>query len=182
MSNGVGAADWSPDGTQLLLLAGSGEKRFLVGKEDDPTARRIRDYTWRMDGAGIRDEHTSVWIADLAGAKPVRLTPPTYHVAAAAWSPDGKHLAVHADLPGHRGHSHPFRFGVDGTVEELAEPTAVCFAMAAGGGRVAVVASTDEPSDVYAVENGELRRLTNAGSRWYGPFHRSTERLSIKHP
>jgi len=293
MSNGVGAADWSPDGKQLLLLAGSGEKRFLVGKEDDPTARRIRDYTWRMDGAGIRDEHTSVWITDLAGGKPERLTAPTYSVEAAAWSPDGKHVAFSADmresaaleeisslwtlavdgkseprhiaspksgilnvawapsrhiaflavdkpglpgwadmelhisdgettrrlaaerhlniqvtsygdyldaenngpppviwedgdhvlaLVGHRGHSHPFRFGVDGTVEELAEPAAICVAIAAGGGRIAVVASSDEPSDVYAVENGELRKLSDAGSRWYAPFHRSTERLSITHP
>src|SRR5712692_10034449 len=61
LPSGVGAADWSPDGKQLLLLAASGEKRFIVGKEDDPTARRIRDYTWRFDGVGIRDEFTSAY-------------------------------------------------------------------------------------------------------------------------
>jgi dipeptidyl aminopeptidase/acylaminoacyl peptidase len=293
MPNGIGAVDWSPDGTQLLLLAGSGEKRFLVGKEDDPTARRIRDYTWRLDGAGIRDEFTSVWITDLVGGKPSRLTAPNYNVECAVWSPDGKHVAFAADMganagleeiasvwtlpvegkaeprhiaspksgvfnlawapakhiaflcvdkpgmPGwadvelhisdgdktrrlaadrhlniqvtsygdyqdvenfgappviwedeenvlalvaHRGHSHPFRFGVDGTVEALAEPEALCSALAAGGGRVAVVASTDEPSDAYAVENGELRKLTDSGSSWFGPFNRVPERLSIKHP
>jgi acylaminoacyl-peptidase len=293
MPNGVGAADWSPDGKQLLLLAGSGEKRFLVGKEDDPTARRIRDYTWRLDGAGIRDEYTSVWITDLAGGKPQRLTEPSYNVEAAVWSPDGKHVAFVADMgenagleeigsvwtlpvegksepkqiaspksgifnlawapskhiaflcvdrpgsPGwadvelhvsdgdktrrlaaerhlniqvttygdfqdvenfgappviwededhvlalvsHRGHSHPFRFGVDGTVEALAEPEAVCNALATGGGRIAVVASTEEPSGVYAVEGGKLRKLTDAGTSWFGPFQRTVERLSIKHP
>src|SRR5207245_2375840 len=30
--------------------------------------------------------------------------------------------------------------------------------------------------------NGQLRKLSDAGSRWYAPFHRSTERLSITHP
>lgn len=290
---GVGAAEWSPDGTQLLLLTGSGEKRFVVGDEDDPTARRIRDYTWRIDGAGFRDEHISVCIVDLAAGKPWRLTDPAYNVEAAAWSPDGKHVAFAADmgkdrglrevssvwtlradgrsgprrvyspksgvynlawtpsshiaflcvdkpgqpgwadvelhvsdgdatrrlaadrhlnisvtsygdfqdgensgpppvlwededsvlaLVGHRGHSHPFRFGIDGTVEALAEPEAVCIAIAAGGGRVAVVASTDGPSEVYAVEGGELRKLTQEGSSWYGPFERTAEHLSITHP
>lgn len=293
LAAGVAAAEWSPDGTQLLLLTGSGEKRFIVGDEDDPTARRIRDYTWRIDGAGYRDEHTSVCIVDLAAGKPWRLTAPTYNVEAAAWSPDGKHVALAADmgkdagltevssvwtlradgkseprhvyspksgvynlawtpsrqiaflcvdkpghpgwadvelhvsdgeqtrrlaadrhlnisitsygdfqdaentgpppvlwqdeenvlaLVGHRGHSHPFRFGIDGTIEALAEPEAICIAIAAGGGRVAVVASTDKPAEVYAVEQGELRKLTESGSSWYGPFERTAERLSIKHP
>ncbi|TME35650.1 MAG: hypothetical protein E6I61_16775, partial [Chloroflexi bacterium] len=93
MPSGVGAADWSPDGTRLVLLSSSGEKRFIVGSADDPTARRIRDYTWRFDGVGIRDEFTSAWIADVDGGKPTRITAPAYNVDAAVWSPDGKHIA-----------------------------------------------------------------------------------------
>src|SRR5260370_23078491 len=50
LPNGAGAAQWSPDGKRVLLLAGSGEKRFLVRKADDPIARRIRHYTWKIDG------------------------------------------------------------------------------------------------------------------------------------
>ncbi len=292
LPSGVGAADWSPDGKQLLLLAASGEKRFIVGKEDDPTARRIRDYTWRFDGVGIRDEFTSAWITDVEGGKPKGLTAPTYNVGGAAWSPDGTQIAFIADLsetagleelgdvwtisiePGepkkmaalggtvfnlawapskhiaflgvsnpqlagwsdvelhvsdgqkarrlaadrnlniqvtsygdfqdaetfgpppviwedekrvlglvsHHGCSHPYRFGIDGTVEALAEPEAICNAIATGGGRTAVVASTDQPSDVYAVESGKLRKLTGDGSRWFGPFSRPIEHVSIKHP
>ncbi|HSS60459.1 MAG TPA: S9 family peptidase [Candidatus Limnocylindrales bacterium] len=291
LPSGVGAADWSPDGKKLMLLAGSGEKRFIIGKEDDPTARRIRDYTWRMDGVGVRDEFTSVWITDVDNGKPARITAPTYNVEAAAWSPDGKHIAFLADLsdgagleelssvwsipveggdpkqvaklggavanlawapsrhiaflglsdpqlPGwadvelhvaegkeqsrlaadrnltiqvtsygdfqdvenfgpppllweddqnvislvsHHGRSHPYRFGIDGKVEQLAKTDAICNAIAAGGGRIAVVASTDEPSDVYAVENGKLRRLGDDGSKWYGPFNRAAEHHQIKH-
>ena len=295
LGSGVGAADWSPDGKRLLLLAGSGQKRFIVGKEDDPTARQIRDYTWRIDGGGIRDEFTSVWITDLDGGKPERITAPTYNVANAAWSPDGAQVAFIADLgdnagldevgrlwslpakpdgggapthiaslrsgvfslawspsprlaylgldepdfPGwadpelyvfdggrsrrlgadrhlrigvssygdyidsenlfafpitwldednvltlvsHRGASHPYRFGVDGTVENLAETNATCFGIAAGGGRVAVVAATDSPMEVYAVEGGKLRELTSDGGSWYGPFRQTVERTEIQHP
>ena len=289
LPSGAGAADWSPDGTRLLLLGGSGEKRFIVGKDDDPIARRIRDYTWRADGVGIRDEHTSVWITDLEGGKPQRITAPTYNVEVACWSPDGRQFAFIADLgpnagveeigalntlpaepsdstpqqvaslksgvfnvvwapsqiaylgvdlpdfPGwadgglyvagrrlaadrklrfgvtsygdyidgenlfsypltwededhpltvvsHRGASHPYRFGMDGSVEALAEPEASCVAIAAGGGRVAVVAATESPMEVFAVEGGKLRRLTTDGSTWYAPFHRSVERVDVKHP
>jgi dipeptidyl aminopeptidase/acylaminoacyl peptidase len=292
LPGGVGAADWSPDGRRLLLLAAAGEKRFIAGNADDPTARRIRDYTWRADGVGIRDEFTSVWIVDEAGGKPRRLTAPTYNVEGAAWSPDGKHIAFIADLSetagleergalwtipsehgdpdkvasldgcvfnlawspsqqiafvgtsrpdlagwadielhladgkkarrlaadrhlnisitsygdfqdaenigpppvmwedekhvlglvSHHGCSIPYRFGIDGTVEALGEPEAICSAVATGGGRTAVVASTGEPSDVYEVENGRLRRLTTDGSRWFGPFNRPIERVSIQHP
>jgi len=295
LPSGVSAADWSPDGTRLLLLAPSGEKRFLVGKEDDPIARRIRDYSWQIDGGGYRDEFTSAWITDVEGGKPYRLTAATFEVSAARWSPDGKQVAFLADLrdeaalleysslwtvatSGHsqaepaqvaaldgailniawapsshvaflgnshpkapgwanvdlyladgkaprqlaagrdlnlwnttygdfedpeqfglpplewvddhhlvalvarRGSAHPYRFAVDGSVEALAEDEKVCFAIATGGGRVAVVASGNGPSDVYAVEDGRLRRLTTNGGEWFGPFERPLETLNVLHP
>ena len=294
LASGVGSADWSPDGQRLLLLAESGEKRFIVGNEDDPIARRIRDYTWRIDGGGIRDEFTSAWITDLDGGKPERVTAPTYNVENAVWSADGAQIAFIADLgdnagldevgriwtlpakpdgkkptevaslksgvytlvwspsahiaylgldrpdsPGwadvelyvsdggrsrrlggdrhlrigvttygdyidsenlfafpitwhdeqnlltlvsHRGASNPYRFGLDGSVEKLAETDATCFGLAAGGGRVAVAAATDSPMEVYAVENGKLRPLTTDGGTWYAPFRRSVERADVQHP
>jgi dipeptidyl aminopeptidase/acylaminoacyl peptidase len=294
LPNGAGGAEWSPDGNRLLLLAPSGEKRFIVGKEDDPTARRIRDYTWNLDGSGYRDEHTSVWVADVEGAKPARLTAAGYDVSGASWSPDGKHIAFIADLrkeaglredpelwslpsrpgkndpvrlaslagsifnaawapsrniaylgsnqprtPGwsnvdlfvsdgktarqlaagrdlniwsttygdmqdaetffppplswldeehvvslvaNRGSSHPHVFGTDDTVQALAEGDLVCSAIAAGGGQVAVIASGDGPSDVYAVESGKFRRLSTDGSKWFGPFQRRVDRFDVPHP
>ena len=294
LPDGAGGAEWSPDGKRVLFSAPSGEKRFIVGKADDPIARRIRDYSWKLDGAGYRDEFTSVWTADAAGGKPVRLTAPTYEVGPAAWSPDGSRIAFLADLgkeaglmeytqiwslpsrpgkdqPAHvaslpgavynlawapsphvaflgnrepgtpgwanvdlyvwhgtvnrqlaagrdltiwnttygdfgdqeqffmpalqwldkenavalvaqRGAAHPYSFGVDGSVEALAEEDVVCNAIAAGGGRVAVAAAGDGPLDVYAVEGGKLRRLSADGSKWFGPFQRRVERVEIPHP
>ena len=293
LPSGIGGAEWSPDGKRILLLAPSGEKRFLAGKAEDPVARRIRDYTWQIDGGGYRDEYTSVWAVEATGGKAVRLTAPTYEAGPARWSPDGKQIAFVADLrddahfverpslwtipasggqkpaqiaslagavqnvswapssriaflgnsrpkaPGwanvdlyvvegrqtrqlaagrdlnlwnttygdfedpeqfeapslawidedhvvclvaRRGASHPYRIGVDGSVEPLAEADMVCSAMGAGGGRVVVVASDNGPSDVYAVEDGRFRRLTTDGSKWFGPFRRPIESVDIPHP
>ena len=293
LPSGVGGAEWSPDGTRLLLLAGSGEKRFIAGNPDDPTARRIRDYTWRFDGIGVRDEYTSLWVTDVDEPKPQRLTEPTYQVNAAAWSPDGQQIAFLADrgesrgleeidsvwtiaadggeptevarleggvvnlawapgkqiaylgsdqpgspgwadlelditdgksskrlaadrhlniqvtsygdyqdseqfgppplawqdeknivaLVSHHGYAHPYRFGVDGSVEALATPDATCSSLATGGGRIAVIAaSSDQPNEVFAVEDGKLRRLTTDGTAWYGPFQRDVEHVQIPHP
>src|SRR5206468_850017 len=90
LPGGVGAADWSPDGSKLLLLGGSGEKRFLVGDPDDPTARAIRDYTWRFDGVGVRDEYTSVWVTDIDEPKPRLITDPTTTSAAPPGRPTAR--------------------------------------------------------------------------------------------
>ena len=37
----AGAAEWSPDGARIAVLAQSGEERFRVGDQEQPTARRI---------------------------------------------------------------------------------------------------------------------------------------------
>ena len=294
MPNGVGGAEWSPDGQRLLLLAPSGEKRFLVGKPEDPIARRITDYTWKFDGVGYLDEFQSAWIVETATGKARRITAPTYNVVSAAWSPDGKQVAFAADmrpdaaleeipqlyaiktagdaqptkiaelkggvfivvwapsdeiafmgidkphtpwwadwelhltngpnksrrlaadrhlnitqstygdfqdgdalapptpqwrdrqnlvaLVAHRGESHPYRFEKNGEVEALAQPEATCLAVATGGGRVAVSATMGGPTEVYAVEKGELRPLTVDGGRWFVPFKRAFERTDVEHP
>ena len=294
LPGGADGAEWSPDGKRVLFLAPSGEQRFIVGSADDPIARRIRDYTWRLNGTGLRDQFTSVWTVDAAGGEPVRITAPTYDAGPACWSPDGTEIAFLADLrdeaaliaykqlwslpsrpgterprqiaslsgaihnlawapspriaflgnswphaPGwanadlymsdggaqrqladeydldigirsygdfidieqfyppplawrdtehvvglvsRRGAAHPYAFGVDGSVEALADEEVVCNAVAVGGGRVAVVASGTSHADLYAVEEGTLRLLASEGSRWLGPFQRRVERFEIPHP
>ncbi len=287
----VGAADWSPDGRAVALLAPSGEQRFVVGTADDPIARRISDYTWRYDGTGYRDQFTSLWTVPASGGRPVRRTPPTYDVAQALWHPTGTRIGFVADVepgviletPGvwsiparggsrteeaslegavvaaswgssgvlafignprfgswssttdlfvadgddvrqlggdldawitctsygdlldaeafahelplwldertmvapvsQRGGTHLHSFGLDGSSERLTTgDDVVVTAVAAGGGRLAAVASVGGPAEVFAVEDGALRPLTREGSRWFGPFRRAPERVQIAHP
>ena len=74
------SASWSPDGRSLLVIAPSGEQRFVVGDPEAPLARRIRDLTWRLDGFGLRDQFHSAWVVALGSGKPRRLTSPAYEV------------------------------------------------------------------------------------------------------
>src|SRR5262249_54048726 len=69
----------------------------LVGAADDPTARRIADYTWRLDGAGYRDQFTSLWTVSASGGRPVRRTQPGYDVPTIFWHPTGKRIGFIAD-------------------------------------------------------------------------------------
>src|SRR6185437_10399866 len=82
----------------VALLAPSGEQRFVVGSPDDPIARRIADYTWRYDGAGYRDQFTSLWTVPAGGGKPAHRTPPTYDVSLTFWHPGGKRIGFLADV------------------------------------------------------------------------------------
>ena len=93
----VGAAEWSPDGKTVALLAESGEQRFRVGDPEQPTARRITDLNWRLDMVGIRDQFTSLWVVPARGGRPKRLTDPGFEVAQAFWSADSKRIGYLAD-------------------------------------------------------------------------------------
>jgi dipeptidyl aminopeptidase/acylaminoacyl peptidase len=291
---GVALADWSPDGKRILLLAPSGEPRFAVGDPEKPLARRIEDLTWRLDGVGIRDEFTSLWVVPVRAGKPMRLTDPGYEVFDAAWSPDGERIAFVADtrpeaklredaqawqvpaaggrprklaaLPGEiaaaawssagtlgligisepaeglaawahydlyvvegtrrrqlgadldrslafltsgdfytaaartprvlwlddeqlvapvcdRGRGHLYRFGLDGSAEQLITGDVACSFPATGSGRVATIATEGgRPGEVCAVENGRLRPLTRDGSRWLGRARRDPEAFPVSHP
>jgi acylaminoacyl-peptidase len=289
----VGAAEWSPDGRSVLALAQSGDERFRVGDPESPTARKITGLNWRLDGAGIREQFTSLWVVSRGGGRPRRLTEPVFEVgqafwspdskrigfladrrpeasvleelqawsvsarggrpaklaslrgeiASAAWSPRGKLALLGTDEPGPVGSASiglwvkdtraqrqlgedldrtffnavatdladipsrfpppviwiddenvvalvttggtcvPYRFGLDGSVERLVErDDAPCCMLAHGGGRLAAVANVaGGASEVYAVEDGDLRRLSNNGSRWFAPHRRDPDMHWIRH-
>src|ERR1041384_670543 len=155
LEGGGGQADWSPDGTRLLLLGGSGEKRFIVGKPEDPTARRILDYTWRLDGAGIRDEHSSVWVTEVDDPKPKRVTDPSYNVSGVDWSPDGEQVAFLADMSSSAGLEEiPAVWTVSaegGQPKEVARLEGAIFNVSWGpGGKIAYTGVSHEGSPVWA--------------------------------
>lgn len=92
---------------------------------------------------------------------------------------DGESIVA---VVGVEGAALPYRFGLDGAVEALADGEIVCSAVACGGGKIAVVA-TDRgiAGEVYAVEDGALRRITTHGSDWLEPFRRDPVRIRVPH-
>jgi len=119
--DGVAAAEWAPDGRRVAVIAPNGEQRFIEGAASDPTVRRITTPFWRLDGAGVVDQLSAVWIASASGrGKPRRITPANRSAASAIWAPDGKTIAVLAATP-------------DGTIDgEVPQP----FLVAPDGGRL----------------------------------------------
>lgn len=290
------AARWSPDGRRILVLAPSGVERLRVGEPDDPTARVIEDFAWRLDASGFRDQLTSVWIAVIGGREPRRVTDPGWEVLDARWQSDGSHLAVVADaepdagmrrwteraaawridvdvrreprllarLPGgvaavrpapesgdvavigkdydrqpswadnhlyvgkgsdlrrlgadldrpvenvttsdlvvrgsriscewldaetivaqvgDAGRTLPYRFNVaTGAATPLVSGEIVCNGVAVAAGRVVMVASErGGATEVYALEDGHARALTENGSEWLAPFRRDPVRHAVDH-
>ncbi len=95
------------------------------------------------------------------------------------WLDDENLLSLVTD----RGLCVPYRFGLDGSIERLVErENVVCSAVAEGGGRIAAVASVDGGAqDVYAVEDGDVRRLSQNGGRWLAPHRRDPEQHAVRH-
>ncbi|MEP6909959.1 MAG: S9 family peptidase [Actinomycetota bacterium] len=95
------------------------------------------------------------------------------------WLDDANIVCLVAD----HGACVPYRFGLDGSVERLVErDDVICAWLAASGGRIATIASVaGGASDVYAVENGDVRKLSGNGTRWFAPYRRDPERHSVSH-
>jgi acylaminoacyl-peptidase len=184
LPEGAAAPAWSPDGSNLLFLAASGEQRFLVGKKEDPVARRIRDYLWRVDGVGVREQFTSAWVMPARpGAKPVRVTRPAIEVQAAFWSPDGRRVGFLADT-----RSRIVRFEIPqawsvplagGRERPLASRPGGLWGAAWGdGGLAAIGIETPDPIGwerqvLYVLDGGDLRSIDGlveetAGVSTYG--------------
>jgi len=123
----------------------------------------------RQLGAGLDRPIANVSYGDLLD--PTTFFPPP------VWLDDDTLLMTVAD----HGSAIPHRFTLGGDVEPLAGGEIVCTALAAGGGRIAAVVSDGGPGEVFALEDGGLRQLTTDGSRWFGAFRRSPERVSVPH-
>jgi len=164
----IAAAAWSPSG-QLALLG--------LEQEGSPGWANIG--LWVQEGRSQRrlgaelDRTFCFLVASDLYDFSARFPPPL------VWL-DEENLVV---LVTDGGTCVPYRFGLDGSAERLVErDDAVCSWLAAGGGRVAVVANVaGAASEVYAVEDGDLRQLSRNGSRWLAPHRQEPERHFVRH-
>ncbi|MFT4036948.1 MAG: S9 family peptidase [Thermomicrobiales bacterium] len=287
---------WSPDGERLLVLASSGVERLSVGDPDDPTARVITDFWWRLDSVGFLNQVTSAWVVNVASGAATRVTDLEWDVLDARWLDDGavavvadagpdagmrgrtegaaawriaadgagtpallaelpggvavvrpepggqglamlgyarpgqpnwsdRHLFLVEDgevrrlgpeldrpiesvstgdllvrgsrtgcewqadgsivaLVGDRGRTIPFRFDPEtGSAAPLVGGDLIANALALAPGKLAVLGSLDgQPTEIFALEEGNLRPLTTNGSAWLAPHARKPRRVAIDHP
>jgi dipeptidyl aminopeptidase/acylaminoacyl peptidase len=164
----VASAAWSPGG------------RLAINGLDDPSYSGASNIgVWVKEGRNLRRLGEKLdrqfWFAvagDLfdVGAR----SPSPLH-----WLDDENLLSLVTD----RGTCVPYRLGLDGSFERLVEgDEIVCSTVAEAGGRIVVAASVaGAAQDVYAVEDGALRRLSQNGGRWLAPYRRDPEHHAVRH-
>ncbi len=100
--HGVSGFCWSPDGTRIALWGWRGPNRFIVGERSDgkpPTARVIREGSWRWNDVGFQDRWTHLSAIELdPEATSVELTDGPFDVANPAWDADGRSLVFSAAI------------------------------------------------------------------------------------
>lgn len=168
-----------PQVRELVSLAGDADRPAF-----SPDGRRLA-----FIGTDVDDPPDEVppalWVMDLPSGTPRNLTQGldrpvgewawcdllvTEEQPGPAWLDDGAIGVVVGTL----GRDVPYRVTLDGTATPLVDPEvpiAASALAAAAGGRIAVAAALGGASgDVWAVEQGELRRITTEGSSWQRRF------------
>jgi acylaminoacyl-peptidase len=85
---------------------------------------------------------------------------------------------------GDEGRTLPYRFDVaSGEASPLVSGEIVCNTVVVGGDRIVMVASDrGQATEVYAIEDGAMRRLSSNGSDWLESYRRDPVRHRLIHP
>lgn len=193
---GVDDFDWAPDGRRLVLvltdLKPAHAAALAAGEDYEPKPEPwvIDRIQFKQDYRGYLDRRRShLYLADLAGGKPVQLTGGDYDDFSPAWSPDGETIAfVSKRVPEPDLSTNTDLFLVPARAPEAGvhEPRRLTTtpggesapAWSPDGTRLAHTTTT-HPETIYyetphlavtTVDDGVTRLLTEAVDRWvFGP-------------
>ncbi len=102
MAGGVSDYAWSPDSTRLILVSRDADPDVTASRSgDDGTSDKaarpieIETFKFKRDGVGYVDGRlrTHLYLYDVARRTATGLTSGPFDDTAAAWSPDGRHVA-----------------------------------------------------------------------------------------
>jgi dipeptidyl aminopeptidase/acylaminoacyl peptidase len=178
---------WSPDGKQIAFVRTKERAEDMDGKVDidliearpgaaprqlaRPYAPTFQHVAWSPDGKlvaflqGLESKfsmymHDELWVVPAAGGAPRALTAKLDRwVSSYDFSADGKSITL---LIEDDGNQYPARLDLaSGVIDKLISRPLVAYAQSAAGAHRAIVAADDTTSsEVYALEAGGMRRLT----------------------
>jgi Tol biopolymer transport system component/putative hemolysin len=174
------AGPWSPDG-QWIVFTGFGlTSSHIALIREDGTDQRIFDNmngsdegfpAWSPDGQQIaftsrRDGNNEIYVMNVDGSNPFRLTEQAGDDFAPSWSPDGSQIAFVSDRDQSPGIYDLYIMNADGSeIRRLTSDTAIDYspAWSPDGKMIAFRSHHDGPADIYLinVDGNNLRNLTN---------------------
>jgi len=174
------AGPWSPDG-QRIVYTGSGlTNSYIASILANGSGLSILDNiqgsdegfpAWSPDGWRIaftsrRDGNNEIYVMNVDGSDPVRLTEQAGDDFGSSWSPDGSQIAFVSDRDQSAGIYDLYIMNADGSgIRRLTNDTAIDYSpdWSPDGKMIAFRSHHEGPADIYVinVDGSNLRNLTN---------------------
>jgi dipeptidyl aminopeptidase/acylaminoacyl peptidase len=167
-----------PGGIATVRPSPDGARVAVVGKDYPRQPSWADNHLYVADGASLRRLGSDL-------DRPVsNVTTGDLVVRGSAVSCEWLDATTIVAQVGDEGRTVPYHFdSASGEASPLVAGEIVCNVVVVAGDRIAMVASDrGQPTELYAIEDGAMRRLSSNGSDWLEPYRRDPVRHRLTHP